>query len=98
MERVSFSPEQVYSVYDKKSSSYLQPFIRKHLADATRALSMALEEKGSPISKWPADFALYLLGHWDPSTGCITPTSHGGPQLVIEVSALVPPERMVPNA
>lgn len=90
--------EQFFSIFDKKAATYMRPFLCKHVSEATRSIQMAIEEKNSPISKWPADFVLYLVGSFDSSTGEFIDTQSGRPEVVIEVAALVPKERMVSNA
>lgn len=83
---------QIYSIFDKKAVSFGQPWPAPSIAEATRSVQVVASEGKAMIAKFPADFALYQVGHWDQTTGCITPTSHGGPQLVLEVAALVQPQ------
>jgi len=80
----------MFSLFDKKAVSFSTPFFSPSIAEATRAVQMAAREGKAMFATYPADFALYLVSHWDHSTGLMTPTSHGGPQLVLEVAALVP--------
>lgn len=81
---------QFYSLFDKKAVFFSPPILFSHVAEATRSVQAAMEDSKSKLAKWPADFALYVVGHWDGSTGCIMPTASGIPQLVIEIAALVP--------
>lgn len=88
---------QLYSIFDKKSSSFGPIQVCKHVADATRAVAVTLEDRNNNLSRWPADYALYLVGTFDPATGGIFPSHSGMPEFTIEVGALVPVERMVPG-
>lgn len=84
--------KQIYGLFDKKAASYpWPPFTCEHVAEATRAVKYSLENKNSPVAKWPGDFCLHLLGHFDPSTGVI---KSDGPQVVIEVAALQTAQQM----
>lgn len=89
---------QFYSIYDKKSAAFMPPFHAKHISDASRTVSVALDDTKSALGRWPGDFALYLVSHWDGATGGMSLPSSGGPQLCCEVSALLPIERQLPNA
>lgn len=80
---------QIFSLFDKKSVSFSNPFFSPSIAEATRAVQMACRDGKAMFANYPADYALYLVAHWDHTTGALTPTSHGGPQLVLEVAALV---------
>jgi len=77
------------SIFDKKAVSFDKAFFASSIAEATRFVTIACEEGKAVFAKFPADFALYLVAHWDHNTGLMTPTSHGGPQLILEVAALV---------
>lgn len=81
---------QFYTLYDKKAAAYMTPQVYRSSADACRSIQMAMEEPKSMLSRFPAEFALYLVGHFDASTGAFTAASTGMPQLVLEVAALVP--------
>lgn len=83
---------QFYSIFDKKSVSFWKPFLCSHVAEATRSVQVGLQDAKSSLAMWPGDFALYVVGHWDGSTGHITPTVSSIPELIMEVAALVNPE------
>lgn len=80
---------QLYSLFDKKAGSYSKPFFVAHIAEAMRSVQMALEDGKSMFAKFPADYALYLMGTFDESTGFLTPPASGMPQFSIEVISLV---------
>lgn len=81
---------QFFSLFDKKAVSFSTPFFMPSIPEACRAVAQAGKDGKSMFAQYPADFALYLISHWDHKTGCMTPTSHGGPLLVEEVANLVP--------
>lgn len=84
---------QAYSIFDKKAASFDRPFFCKHVADATRSVQAALEspkEQQPWFAKYPADFALYFVGTFDPTTGQWMPPSNGAASYTIEVASLVP--------
>lgn len=86
---------QLYSVFDKKTVSYSPPHHVKHVEEAIRAIKIELENPKSMLSRHASDYALYLIGHFDQDTGCVTPTAHGGPQFTIELLSLfsqIPPQ------
>lgn len=88
---------QMYSIRDSKGASFDKPFFTKHVAEATRAVQSAFEmpENQQPwFCKYPADFALFFIGTFDPATGQIMPTSDMAPVWVIEVASLVPAKDM----
>lgn len=80
---------QIYSIFDKKTSSYEKPFFCAMVQEAIQAIQYSLEEKKAYFSKYPADFALYQIGTFDVVTGQVLPTATVGPQFVIEVAALL---------
>lgn len=81
---------QLYSVFDKKTVSFHPPIMVKHVAEATRALQLELENPKSLLARHVGDYALYLVGSFDQSSGCVLPPSHGAPQFTIEAAALLP--------
>lgn len=81
---------QLYTIFDKKASVYSAPQFYKHVAEATRAIQMHLEEGKGTLARFPADHALYLVGSFDESSGLLYPTAEAGPQFTIEIAELVP--------
>lgn len=80
---------QMYSIFDKKTVQYMQPFFAKHVAEATRNVQMVLEDGKTLLAKFTADYALYLLGTVDTDTGLIVPPAQMAPQFVIECVSLL---------
>lgn len=87
----------MYSIYDKKSQSFSQPMFYKHVAEATRSVQMTLETKeANHLNRFPGDYALYLIGTFDPATGGIMPPETITPQHTLEVQALMPGHNQAP--
>lgn len=80
---------QMYSIFDKKGLIYGQPFYCRHVAEATRSVQIGIQDGKAMFARFPADYALYLVGTFDPDSGSVTPTHQGGPQFCIEVASLV---------
>lgn len=62
---------QIFSVYDKKAVAYNAPFYFHQKGQAIRAFEDAVNDPQSPFFKHPEDFALFLIGEWDDTTGLI---------------------------
>lgn len=90
---------QYYGIFDKKTNSFpFPPFQAVNVEDALRTVRMSLE-KASPVTKFPHDYALYLMTHYDEVTGQFMPPSSGMPQFTEEISNLMPQDGngAVPN-
>ena len=72
---------QYYSVYDKVSKIYQQPFLQHNDAMAVRSIGDAVK-KDEIFSAHAKDFALYLVGAFNEETGELTPVE---PRKVIEL-------------
>lgn len=53
---------KIYSVYDKKSSSYGPLFEVGHDAIAVREFGNAIVQPRSPLAQYPDDFELHVIG------------------------------------
>lgn len=81
---------QMYAIKDNKSGAFDRPFFVQHVAQATRNVQMALEEGGkSALARYPEDFSLWLIGHFDETNGGLMPTSTGAPQWTVECVSLL---------
>ncbi|QXP08134.1 MAG: nonstructural protein [Arizlama microvirus] len=60
-----------YSILDTKSKIYNNPHFLINDAVAIRQFGIIVNDKQSIISKYPEDFRLYRVGHFDMSTGKI---------------------------
>ena len=61
--------KKVYSVYDKKGCFYSNPFIVDNAIQAVRSFQQAVMDKGTQISMYPDDFALFYFGTFDEDKG-----------------------------
>jgi hypothetical protein len=78
--------KNLYSIYDKKSGTYMQPFVDLTDGTATRQCIDLLSNTNSPFSKFPEDFTLMRIGSWDEIGGI--PTADNPPEVVIELLTL----------
>lgn len=76
----------IFTVFDKKSATYHQPFFVNHQVHATRIVETAVNDLSTNLGQYPADFALYSLGHYDDQSGLFEPTA---PSFVCELITLV---------
>ncbi|QCQ85092.1 nonstructural protein [Blackfly microvirus SF02] len=63
----------LFSIYDRKAQYYLPPFTARSEADALRVFNEAVISSETPVSQYPADFDLLVLGAVDLETGVLTP-------------------------
>lgn len=63
---------QMYSIYDKVSGLYSEPFVSLNDATATRSFNQRI--KANPLAE-PTDFELYSLGVYSSESGQIVPSS-----------------------
>ena len=66
-----------YAIFDKKALSFATPFFAPRDAVAVRSFEDLVRDKRSLVSQHPEDFALHLVGSFEPETGRITPHSEG---------------------
>jgi len=81
-----------FSFFDKKASGYLPAWPCSSTAEAMRAVHIGVQEGKSTWAKFPADFDLYLVGHWDHVQGLMTPPTSQGPQFLEHVTTFATPE------
>lgn len=62
----------VFSVLDSKVGLFAQPFFMRSKGEALRAWVDNVNDKESPMSRHPGDFALMELGEYDEETGQFT--------------------------
>lgn len=58
----------VYVVYDSKAEAYMNPLFFQSKGVAIRAFGEAVNDKASPVGKYPSDFVLFELGSYDALT------------------------------
>ena len=62
----------IYSIYDSKADSYLQPFFSPTDATAIRAVSDVVRDSSHQFAKFAEDYTLFLVGLWDETSGALT--------------------------
>lgn len=72
---------EIYAVQDAVVGAFAQPIFMVNRGAALRSVQSALGDPSQPFTKHPADFSLWMLGHYDDNSGLITP--------------MVPPERVI---
>lgn len=60
---------QLYSVYDKKSEVYANPFVLRNNAEALRGFATACNDPKTMMHSNPEDFELVVVGGFNPETG-----------------------------
>ncbi len=63
----------IFSVYDAQTEAYMRPWTAQTEGQATRIFTDELQRPESEISKHPADYSLFVIGHFNDSSGEITP-------------------------
>jgi len=61
----------IVSIYDRACGRYHPPFAVRHLTEATRAFSHAIDNPlgDNDLNKHPFDFELWHIADWDDCTG-----------------------------
>ena len=54
--------DTLFAIYDRKAQYYLPPFTARSETDALRVFNEAVLTSETPISQYPADFDLLVLG------------------------------------
>ena len=63
-EDVKIMEKNLYSIFDKKSGTYMQPFVELTDGTATRQCMDLLANPNTPFAKFPDDFTLMRIGSW----------------------------------
>ena len=63
---------QIFSVFDSKTGAYLKPFHESTIPSCIRSFSEACRDPESTFSKYPEDFTLFHLGHFDDQSAIFT--------------------------
>ena len=61
--------KNLYTIFDKKSGTFMQPFVELTDGTATRQCMDLLAQQNSPFAKYPDDFTLMKIGAWDEVEG-----------------------------
>lgn len=71
----------IFSVYDSKAESYVQPFYVPRVNVGIRMFAHAANNTETDFGRFPGDYTLFQIGTFDSDTGQITPdkahTNHG---------------------
>lgn len=60
---------KLFAIFDRKAEGFQAPFPVPTLGQAERAFLDACMEDGTDLAKHPEDYALYLVGEFDQSSG-----------------------------
>lgn len=75
----------IFSIYDKKSENYSNPFTAVNKVVAIRDLTSTMEDKEILLYKYASDYSLNEIGVFNTETGEITGTKL---KLVIEIQEI----------
>lgn len=76
--------KKLYSIYDQSSEVYNTPMYFNREAEAIRTFTTLVMDNNSLVSKFPDDYTLYEIGHWNDQTAVYTP--HPAPVIIIKAS------------
>ena len=82
--------KNLYSIFDKKAGTFMQPFVDLTDGTATRQCMDLLKNTNSPFAKFPEDFTLMRIGSWDELKG--EPKGEIPPEFIVELSSLTTKE------
>ena len=79
---------RIFAIRDTAADAFMQPFFANTNAQAVRNFADVVNRKreDNAIANHPADFDLYLLGHFDDNKGVIEKT---GPDRIVTGLSLV---------
>lgn len=78
---------RAYSLFDNKALIYNTPFFTNTDQSAVRMLSDLVNDPQTSVSRHPADYVLYCIGHYNDNTGELSPYSPR--EHVVDAVALV---------
>lgn len=64
---------KLFSMYDTKAQTYIQPFAETSTISALRGFDVAVNESKSTFARFPDDFCLMELADFDQNTGQLIP-------------------------
>lgn len=83
-----------YSVYDRKTLTYMPPFYAPTDGAAIRIAGDAANDPNSNLGRHPNDYVLFFVGEYDDQNGLLkacTPLDH-----VIDIAALLEKQGKLP--
>lgn len=66
----------MYSIYDRKSNEYWSPKVAVNDDSIKRDFAMMVNEPGTLVFGFPADFELYEVGSFDTVSGKLEPNNN----------------------
>jgi len=63
---------KIFSIHDSKAEAYLTPNFFKTTGEALRAFETTTKNPDTQFNKYPHDFTLVEIGHYDELTGTLT--------------------------
>jgi hypothetical protein len=64
--------KKMFTVYDSKTETYLNPFYMLTKGECIRSWTETLNDPLSSFCKYPADYNLFEIGEYDDSTCTVT--------------------------
>lgn len=64
---------QMFTVYDSKAETFINPFFMMSKGEAIRGFTTMLNDKETAYGKYPADFTLFHIGEYEVTTGTLYP-------------------------
>lgn len=61
----------MFGIYDLKAEHFFAPFFERSIDSAIRALAVQFSDD-SMLARYPEDFVLFKLAHFDPESGAVT--------------------------
>lgn len=65
--------EQVFTVYDSAAKAFLSPFQAPTIESAIRSFREVVNREGHQFNKFPEDYTLFHIGHFELDTGMLVP-------------------------
>lgn len=60
----------IFSVYDSKAETFMQPFFTQSRGVAIRMFTSAVADKAHDFNRFAEDYTLFELGAFDEEAGC----------------------------
>lgn len=63
---------RMFTVFDSAAGLFLEPFFCPSIEFAIREFRHSANREGSQVHKFPADYTLFAIGGFDPTSGKVT--------------------------
>lgn len=89
----------IYSLYDSKTQAYQMLWPAASNDAAIRVVAHQIANKPDHLlAKFPADFTLFAIGHWDDVTGKLSATPHKDAiASALEIKTWIPVSKTTPE-